>query len=50
MRRNEIGVAETTLNDLNAQVTDRLNVRRIPHERRELKRRMGLNKFSKHRA
>ena len=50
MRSNEIGIAEGTLNDLNAQVTDRLNVGGIPHERRELELRMAFNELGKHRA
>jgi hypothetical protein len=50
MRSNEIGIAEGTLNDFNAQVTDRLNVGGIPHERRKLELRMGLDELNKHSA
>lgn len=50
MRRDEIGIAEATLNDLDAQVTDRLEVRGVPHERRELELRVGLDELSKHSA
>ena len=50
LRRDEIGIAEATLNDLDAQATDRFNVGGIPHERRELELRVGLDKLSKHSA
>jgi len=50
MRRDEIGIAKATLNDLYARVADRLNVRGIPHKRRELELRVRLDEHSKHSA
>ena len=48
MRRDEIGIAKATLNDLDAQVADGLNVRGVPHERCDLELWVGLDKLSKH--
>ena len=48
MRRDEIGIAKATLNDLDAQVADGLNMRGVPHERCDLELRVGLDKLSKH--
>jgi hypothetical protein len=39
-----------TLNNLNSQITDWLDVRGILHKHRELERRVGLDELNKHSA
>jgi len=50
MRRDEISIVKATLNDLDAQASDRLNMRRVPHKRCELELRVDLDELSKHSA
>ena len=50
LRRDEIGIAEAALDDLDAQVAHGLDVQWVPHQRRDLEIGVGLDEVGKHRT
>ena len=50
LRRDDIGIAEAALDDLDAQVAHRLDVQGVPHQRSDLEIGVGLDKVGKHRT